>query len=62
MKLKGDCTIFTCALTIGPNSGYIGIGEKQFLLWDSWCHYNRSSCSLNKSRRQYGIKNISTKN
>lgn len=50
MKLKGDCTIFTCTLTIGPNSGYIGIGEKQFLLWDQYCHYNRSSCNLNNIR------------
>ena len=50
MKLKGDCTIFTCTLTIGPNSGYIGIGEKQFLLWDPYCHYDRDSCNLNNIR------------
>ena len=47
MNIKGDCTIVTCCLEIGPNSGYIDIGEKQFLLWDQYCHYNRHSSGLN---------------
>ena len=56
MKLKGDCTIFTCTLIIGPNSGYIDIGEKQFLLWDSYCHYNRRGCNLNYIRVEDNVE------
>ena len=47
MNIKGDSTIVTCSLEIGPNSGYIDIGERTFLLWDQWCHYNRHSNKLN---------------
>lgn len=56
MKLKGDCTIFTCSLTIGPNSGYIDIGEDSILLWDQWCHYNRNFCKLNNIRVENNIE------
>ena len=46
IKLKGDCVIFTCNCIIGPNSGYISIGEKEILLWDQYCHYDRGTCCI----------------
>lgn len=39
--LDGNCEILCFELIIGPNSGYIYF-NKEILLWDTYCHYNRS--------------------
>uniref|UniRef100_A0A6C0C488 SGNH/GDSL hydrolase family protein n=1 Tax=viral metagenome TaxID=1070528 RepID=A0A6C0C488_9ZZZZ len=47
IKLKGKCEILCCEVFVGPNSGYIGIGnDEKRLTWDSYCHYKRKSMKM----------------
>tara|TARA_B110000879_G_C11131013_1_gene496017 strand:- start:396 stop:1265 length:870 start_codon:yes stop_codon:yes gene_type:complete len=47
LELKGNCQILSCSIRVGPNSGYLKINNKLYLIWDPWCHYVRSSTKLN---------------
>ena len=33
-------------MLIGPNSGYVNINNKDYLLWDIYCHYERLTTKL----------------
>ena len=47
LVLKGNCHILSCGLRIGPNSGYLEINNKLYLIWDQWCDYERTCTKLN---------------
>lgn len=46
LDLSGNCTIIGFNIIIGPNSGYIKNNDKEYLLWDIWCHYERKSTKM----------------
>ena len=48
MIIDGECEIITCGLTLGPNSGYIKVNNSRKLLWDEWCHYNRTATKIDR--------------
>ena len=47
LELKGNCEILSCRIKIGPNSGYLKLNDKLYLIWDQWCHYERLATKLN---------------
>lgn len=48
IKLKGNATILSFKLIIGPQSGYVNLleNDKKILLWDEWCHYERKTTNI----------------
>jgi hypothetical protein len=44
---RGNGTIVSCAMKIGPFSGYVSYKKEEILLWDTYCHYTRNYSNIN---------------